>query len=66
MEENKSKKQPKKDSMIDVAMAQMGEDATQYGEFIPSYFSWISLEEQKLVADKLEQATKEEKEEKKE
>lgn len=58
MQDNKKDAKQEKEDMIDLAMAQMGEDATQYGEFIPSYFSWISLEEQKLVTKKLENATK--------
>lgn len=38
------------------------EDATQYGEFIPSYFAWKSLEEQKEISNKLANITDEEKE----
>ena len=38
------------------------EDATQYGEFIPSFFAWKTLKEQKEVADKLANITDEEKE----
>lgn len=30
------------------------EDATEYGEFISSYFAWVSLKEQKKKVDKLE------------
>lgn len=36
------------------------EDATKYGEFVCSYFNWISLDKQKEVASELEQITKEE------
>ena len=35
------------------------EDATKYGEFVCSYFNWVSLEKQKEVADELEAITKE-------
>lgn len=35
-----------------------GEDATKYGEFISSYFAWVSLPEQKEIANKLENITK--------
>ena len=35
-----------------------GEDATQYGEFISSYFAWVSLPEQKNIVNKLENITK--------
>ena len=34
------------------------EDYTKYGEFISSYFAWISLEEQKEKTDKLSNITK--------
>lgn len=34
------------------------EDATQYGEFISSYFAWKSLPEQKNIVNKLENITK--------
>ncbi len=36
----------------------MEEDTTKYGEFISSYFAWISLEKQKEIASRLEDATK--------
>ena len=41
---------------------EVGEDATKYGEFIPSYFAWKSLEEQKEISNKLANITDEEKE----
>jgi len=34
------------------------EDATQYGEFIPSYFAWLTLKEQKEIAERLSKITK--------
>lgn len=34
------------------------EDKTKYGEFISSYFAWLTLEEQKEIARKLEEITK--------
>ncbi len=37
------------------------EDATKYGEFISTYFAWNTLEEQKKVAEKLENITKQDK-----
>lgn len=40
---------------------EVGEDATQYGEFVSSYFAWISLPEQKEKAQELAQITKENK-----
>ena len=38
------------------------EDATQYGEFISSFFAWKTLEEQKKIADKLANITDEKEE----
>jgi len=38
------------------------EDTTKYGEFISSYFSWLSLNGQKEKANELEQKTKNKKE----
>lgn len=38
------------------------EDSTKYGEFISSYFAWLSLEEQKKRTDELSNITKENKE----
>ena len=37
---------------------EVGEDATQYGEFISSYFAWISLPNQKEKVEELENMTK--------
>lgn len=34
------------------------EDTTKYGEFISSYFAWISLERQKKQAKQMEEMTK--------
>lgn len=34
------------------------EDTTKYGEFIPSYFAWLTLEKQKENANKLSDITK--------
>ena len=40
---------------------EIGEDATKYGEFISSYFGWISLPNQKEKAKDLENITKKKK-----
>ncbi len=40
---------------------EVGEDSTKYGEFISSYFAWVSLPNQKEVVEKLEKITKKEK-----
>ena len=45
---------------------EIGEDATQYGEFITSYFAWIPLSVQKKKAEDLENITNSENERKKE
>ena len=34
---------------------EVGEDATQYGEFVSSYFAWIPLPEQKEKAEEMNQ-----------
>lgn len=39
---------------------EVGEDATKYGEFISSYFAWVSLPDQKEKVEKLENITKKE------
>ena len=36
------------------------EDETKYGEFVSSYFAWLTLEGQKEKAKKLENATQKE------
>lgn len=36
----------------------MDEDSTKYGEFISSYFAWLTLEKQKEMSKKLENCTK--------
>lgn len=35
------------------------EDATKYGEFVSSYFAWLTLERQKENAKAMENMTKE-------
>ena len=37
------------------------EDSTKYGEFVSSYFAWLTLEGQKKRANHLENMTKNEK-----
>lgn len=37
---------------------EVGEDSTKYGEFISSYFAWISLPEQKEKVEKMQNMTK--------
>lgn len=38
------------------------EDATKYGEFVSSYFAWLTLEQQKENAEELANITKREEE----
>lgn len=40
---------------------EVGEDSTKYGEFISSYFAWISLPNQKEKVKKLENMTNKDK-----
>lgn len=35
-----------------------GDDIIPYGEFMSSYFAWTSLDDQKKIAEKLNNATK--------
>ena len=44
---------------------EVGEDSTKYGEFISSYFAWISLPEQKVKAKRLQEIAKKDKKERK-
>lgn len=44
---------------------EVGEDTTQYGEFISSYFAWISLPKQKENAERLQEITKKDKKDRK-
>ena len=37
---------------------EVGEDATQYGEFISTYFAWIPLPKQKEKAEEMADITK--------
>ena len=34
------------------------EDVTKYGEFVSSYFAWITLEQQKKRAEEMQNMTK--------
>ena len=34
------------------------EDTTKYGEFVSSYFAWLTLDRQKLKAKQMEKMTK--------
>ena len=55
---NRKIKREDKEKQVETAVSEVGEDATKYGEFISSYFAWISLPEQKEKVNKLENMTK--------
>lgn len=55
---DKNKKMKDKEKQVEIAVSEVGEDATKYGEFISSYFAWVSLPEQKDRVDELENMTK--------
>ena len=59
--ENKIKKEIEEEEFS----AEVGEDTTKYGEFISSYFAWISLPKQKENAERLQEITKKDKKERK-
>ena len=58
MEKNKKEE---KEKQVEYGIAEVGEDATKYGEFISYYFAWVSLPEQKEKVEKLEDITEKEK-----
>ena len=55
---NKRLKKQEKEKQVDVGINEVGEDATKYGEFISSYFAWVSLPNQKDRVEELENMTK--------
>ena len=61
--EDKIKKQ-EKEKQVEYGVEEVGEDATKYGEFISSYFAWVSLPEQKEKVEELQNITKEKKDKK--
>lgn len=58
MKEEKDIQETAKKEKMDLQV-EVGEDASKYGEFISSYFAWISLAKQKERAEHLEEVTKE-------
>lgn len=58
MKEEKDIQKTAKKERMDMQV-EVGEDASKYGEFISSYFAWISLAKQKERAEHLEEVTKE-------
>ena len=54
------KKEIERREKIDKTKEEIGEieDTTKYGEFVSSYFAWLTLDSQKKTARKLENITK--------
>lgn len=59
MEKN-NKEEIERRKKIDNTKEETGEieDTTKYGEFVSSYFAWLTLDRQKRTAKKLENITK--------
>ncbi len=57
-------KKREKEKQVEYGVAEVGEDATKYGEFISSYFAWVSLPEQKEKVEELQNITKKKKDKK--
>lgn len=43
----------------EIGNIESAEDITKYGEFVSSYFAWMTLEQQKEKAKKMENMTRE-------
>lgn len=50
-------KNNKKINKEEIGNLETYEDVTKYGEFVSSYFAWLSLEEQKNRVNKMENIT---------
>ena len=55
---DKKLKKQEKEKQVEIGVSEVGEDATQYGEFISTYFAWVSLPNQKDRVEELENMTK--------
>lgn len=55
---DKNLKKQEKEKQVEVGASEVGEDATKYGEFISTYFAWVSLPNQKDRVEELENMTK--------
>ena len=51
-------KKEEKERFKQESLAEVGEDTTKYGEFVSSYFAWVSLPMQKERVEELENMTK--------
>lgn len=54
---DKKVKKEDKEIQVEYGVAEVGEDDTKYGEFISTYFAWVSLPEQKEKVEKLQTIT---------
>ena len=61
---NRETKKEEKEKQVEYGVAEVGEDATKYGEFISSYFAWVSLPQQKEKVEELQNITKKKKDKK--
>lgn len=65
MQDKKEKKEQERKNLEKQARdefgVEVGEDSTKYGEFVSSYFAWISLPKQKEKAEELQNMTKKKK-----
>ena len=55
---DKKIKNKEKEEQVEQGVSEVGEDATKYGEFISSYFAWVSLPQQKEKVEELQDITK--------
>ena len=55
---DKKLKKQEKEKQVEIGVSEVGEDATQYGEFISTYFAWVSQPNQKDRVEELENMTK--------
>lgn len=60
---DKKVKHEEKEKQVEEAIDEVGEDSTKYGEFVSSYFAWVSLPEQKEKVKELQDITKKDKKE---
>ena len=51
-------KRKEKEKQVEYGISEVGEDATKYGEFVSSYFAWVSLPQRKEKVEELQEMTK--------
>ena len=60
MQENKKDRFSKSEENIGMDKNEEMEDVTKYGEFVSSYFAWLTPERQKKRAKEIDEMTKKE------